>query len=96
MKYGYRSEGEKDIANLYMNTRSDGFGDEVKKSDMNRPRVFSQRQLPANLVKKLGITPYHEQIDAAVSDLQQSLNRVSNDPWLSSLNGDDLVVIRSK
>ena len=41
VKYGYRSEGEKDIANLYMNTRSDGFGDEVKKRILIGTHVLS-------------------------------------------------------
>ena len=41
VKYGYRSDGDKDIVNLYMNTRSDGFGDEVKKRILIGTHVLS-------------------------------------------------------
>ena len=41
VKYGYRASNQKDISNLYMETRSEGFGDEVKKRILIGTHVLS-------------------------------------------------------
>ena len=41
IKFGYRSKDQKDISNLYMQTRSKGFGDEVKKRILIGTHVLS-------------------------------------------------------
>jgi len=41
IKFGYRSKDQKDISNLYMQTRSEGFGDEVKKRILIGTHVLS-------------------------------------------------------
>jgi len=41
VKFGHRSEKQKDISDLYMRTRSEGFGDEVKKRILIGTHVLS-------------------------------------------------------
>ena len=41
VKFGYRSKEQKDISDLYMQTRSEGFGDEVKKRILIGTHVLS-------------------------------------------------------
>ena len=41
VRYGYRSENIKDVNDLYVNSRSEGFGDEVKRRIMIGNYVLS-------------------------------------------------------
>ena len=103
VKYGYRSEGEKDIANLYMNTRSDGFGDEVKKRILIGTHVLSagfydayylQAQKVRRMIK-VKFEDFFKDVDLIFmpTTLDQAFekNRKSNDP--NRMYKEDLLTI---
>ena len=103
VKYGYRSKGAKDIANLYMNTRSDGFGDEVKKRILIGTHVLSagfydayylQAQKVRRMIK-LKFENFFKDVDLIFmpTTLDQAFekNRKSDDP--NRMYKEDLLTI---
>ena len=103
VKYGYRSTDQKDISNLYMNTRSEGFGDEVKKRILIGTHVLSAGfydayYLQAQKVRRMIKNKFEaifKDVDLIFmpTTLDQAFkkNRVSNDP--NRMYKEDLLTI---
>lgn len=66
VQYGHRSAGSKNIVDMYMNTRSEGFGDEAKRRLMLGTYVLSSGYYDAYYLKALKVrTKIKEDFDKA-------------------------------
>jgi aspartyl-tRNA(Asn)/glutamyl-tRNA(Gln) amidotransferase subunit A len=86
VRYGYRAENVKDLQDMYVRSRSEGFGSEVKKRIMIGTFVLSEGYFDAYFIKALKIRRLlMDRINDIFQDTEGLIMPVSTSgPWLLS------------
>lgn len=86
VRYGYRAENAKDLQDMYVRSRSEGFGSEVKKRIMIGTFVLSEGYFDAYFIKALKIRKLLvERMNEILEETEGLIMPISNSgPWLLS------------